>query len=74
MDLAQGHRVTSYLSRMCHTCHSYGHDMAEIEICNTMFHVSDAILDNLPSNVSITLDVRLNIVKMYADDQTSLLV
>jgi len=43
MDLAQGHRVTSYLSRMCHTCHSYGHeisDMAEIEICNTMFHVS----------------------------------
>ena len=89
MDLAQGHRVTSYLSRMCHTCHSYGHeisDMAEIEICNTMFHVSDAILDNLPSNVSdaildnlpsnvsITLGVRLNIVKMYADDQTSLLV
>ena len=77
MDLAQGHRVTSYLSRMCHTCHSYGHeisDIAEIEICNTMFHVFDAILDNLPSNVSITLDVRLNIVKMYADDQTSLLV
>ena len=47
---------------VCHTCHSYGHeisDMAEIEICNTMFHVSDAILDNLPSNVSITLDIRL---------------
>ena len=62
---------------ICHTCHSYGHEIsniAEIEICNTMFHVSDAILDNLPSNVSITLDVRLNIVKMYADDQMSLLV
>ena len=77
MDLAQGHRVMSYLSCMCHTCHSYGHeisDMAEIEICNTMFHVSDAILDNLLSNISITLDVRLSIVKMYANDQTSLLV
>ena len=59
---------------ICHACVTPVIVTAEIEICNTMFHVSDAILDNLPSNVSITLDVRLNIVKMYADDQMSLLV
>ena len=53
---------------MCHTCHSYTKS-AEIEICN--IHVSDAILTIFHQ---MFLSPFVNIVKMYADDQTSLLV